>query len=307
MTLYAPPPPHRRANGFYRTPVNLTVGLPAGLRRVGLMLPAPIHEPCAGDGALLDGPAAEAGAFTQPFSSKARPRSALPGLNTPSGPRTPSGWRLDFTWIAEPKGNAAHWRTRAYVRHAEDNTRTWFGTRPKAEQETILHDASALLFEDFGGFAVVLANPNGRSDFTSSAGQNKESEISTCLNATAEPYPETLPDLSWRTVTEFTRPFELTPQERSSMADDGSLAAALRYAERGWKIFPVPWGTKKSHKSAEHSGGLKWGMTSDPAEIRRDFKRWPKAASVFQPEWKTGFSSSKPIRPKATRSTAWRG
>jgi hypothetical protein len=58
--------------------------------------------------------------------------------------------------------SAAHWRTRAYVRHAEDNTRTW--TRPKAEQEkAILHDASGLLFEDFGGFAVVLANPNWRA------------------------------------------------------------------------------------------------------------------------------------------------
>ena len=53
--------------------------------------------------------------------------------------------------------------------------------------------------------------------------------------------------------------------------------AALDYAARGWFVFPVPPGTKKSHKSAEHSGGRNWGATSDPEEIRRDWARWPDA------------------------------
>ena len=55
-------------------------------------------------------------------------------------------------------------------------------------------------------------------------------------------------------------------------------AAALQYAEEfGWHVFPAPRGEKKSHKSAEHSGGRKWGMTKDPAEIERDWARWPDA------------------------------
>jgi hypothetical protein len=55
------------------------------------------------------------------------------------------------------------------------------------------------------------------------------------------------------------------------------LAAALDYAERGWDVFPAPPGEKKSHKSAEYSGGAKWGKTRDPEQIRKDFKRWPMA------------------------------
>jgi hypothetical protein len=52
---------------------------------------------------------------------------------------------------------------------------------------------------------------------------------------------------------------------------------ALTYAGRGWHVFPAPRGEKKSHKSAEHSGGRKWGKTVDPDEIRSDFARWPNA------------------------------
>jgi Bifunctional DNA primase/polymerase, N-terminal len=55
------------------------------------------------------------------------------------------------------------------------------------------------------------------------------------------------------------------------------LPAALAYAASGWTVFPVPRGTKKSHKSAEHNNGRKWGATSDPDEIRRDYARWPDA------------------------------
>ena len=55
MTLYPPPQHARRENNFYKTQVDLAAGLLAGLRRAGLTLPAPLHDPCAGDAALLDG------------------------------------------------------------------------------------------------------------------------------------------------------------------------------------------------------------------------------------------------------------
>ena len=55
------------------------------------------------------------------------------------------------------------------------------------------------------------------------------------------------------------------------------LTAALDYAGRGWSVFPAPPGAKKSHKRAAHSGGRRWGATRDPAEIMRDFTRWPNA------------------------------
>lgn len=69
----------------------------------------------------------------------------------------------------------------------------------------------------------------------------------------------------------------LTEEERWFFTKD-CLLLALRYAtERGWHVFPVPPGSKKSHKSAEYSNGRNWGMTNDPAEIRRDFRHWPLA------------------------------
>jgi hypothetical protein len=53
---------------------------------------------------------------------------------------------------------------------------------------------------------------------------------------------------------------------------------AVHYASsHGWRVFPVPLGTKKSHKSAAQSGGRKWGQTIDADEIRNDFRRWPDA------------------------------
>jgi hypothetical protein len=55
------------------------------------------------------------------------------------------------------------------------------------------------------------------------------------------------------------------------------LAAALAYAARGWHVFPVPVGTKKSFKSAQYSNGRRWGATTDPAEIKRNWRRWPSA------------------------------
>jgi putative DNA primase/helicase len=53
--------------------------------------------------------------------------------------------------------------------------------------------------------------------------------------------------------------------------------AAQEYAARGWHVFPVPVGQKLSHKSAEYSGGRKWGATTDPAEIAQDWRHWPGA------------------------------
>jgi Bifunctional DNA primase/polymerase, N-terminal/Primase C terminal 2 (PriCT-2)/Family of unknown function (DUF5906) len=54
------------------------------------------------------------------------------------------------------------------------------------------------------------------------------------------------------------------------------LQAALKLTEN-YSVFPVPVGTKKSHKSAAHSGGRKWGATRDETEIRADWQRWPDA------------------------------
>jgi hypothetical protein len=52
---------------------------------------------------------------------------------------------------------------------------------------------------------------------------------------------------------------------------------ALTYVARGWQVFPVPIGTKKSHKAAKHSGGRQWGATTDVDEVRQDFNHWPEA------------------------------
>jgi hypothetical protein len=60
--------------------------------------------------------------------------------------------------------------------------------------------------------------------------------------------------------------------------DEPIVEHVVYYAtDNGWHGFPVPLGTKASHKSAKRSDGRKWGATLDPDEIRRDFKRWPDA------------------------------
>src|SRR5215470_16253752 len=61
------------------------------------------------------------------------------------------------------------------------------------------------------------------------------------------------------------------------MLNQKTLVAALAYAAHGWAVFPVPPGTKRSYKSAEHSDGRAWGMTREAAEIRADFTRWSNA------------------------------
>jgi hypothetical protein len=61
------------------------------------------------------------------------------------------------------------------------------------------------------------------------------------------------------------------------MHNQKTLEVAVAYATHGWAVFPVPPGTKRSYKSAEHSDGRAWGMTRNAAEIRADFTRWPDA------------------------------
>ena len=53
MTFYAPAAHKRRANDHYPTPPDLAQALPLGLALAGLDLPRPLHDPCAGEGALL--------------------------------------------------------------------------------------------------------------------------------------------------------------------------------------------------------------------------------------------------------------
>lgn len=55
------------------------------------------------------------------------------------------------------------------------------------------------------------------------------------------------------------------------------LPAALDAAGRGWHVFPVVIGQKKSHKRAEFSCGRRWGATKDQEEIAVDWARWPDA------------------------------
>ncbi|MFC0340770.1 phage/plasmid primase, P4 family [Paracoccus niistensis] len=52
--------------------------------------------------------------------------------------------------------------------------------------------------------------------------------------------------------------------------------ATLNLAHEGYYVFPVPVGSKKSHKSEKLSGS-KWGMTREEAQIRRDWEKWPEA------------------------------
>lgn len=54
---------------------------------------------------------------------------------------------------------------------------------------------------------------------------------------------------------------------------------ALAAAKAGWHVFPgcIVGKSKMSHKSAEHSDGRKWGATTDPEEIERDWQQWPDA------------------------------
>jgi hypothetical protein len=53
--------------------------------------------------------------------------------------------------------------------------------------------------------------------------------------------------------------------------------AAVAYAKRGWEVFPAPPGKKKSYLSEKYCNGRKWGKTTDPDEIRHNWRKWPSA------------------------------
>jgi len=67
------------------------------------------------------------------------------------------------------------------------------------------------------------------------------------------------------------------------------LAMALDLAtNNGWKIFPacLEDGAKKSYLSAKHApGGLNWGMSDDPKQLRRNFdnRKWRDKVGVGVP------------------------
>ena len=42
-----------------------------------------------------------------------------------------------------------------------------------------------------------------------------------------------------------------------------ALLQVLTYVAKGWHVFPVPTGEKKSHKSAKYSDGRPWGATTE--------------------------------------------
>jgi hypothetical protein len=74
------------------------------------------------------------------------------------------------------------------------------------------------------------------------------------------------------------------PATKTTTTSPVVAAALALVADRGWHIFPADLGRdkagkfkKKSHKSAEHSGGVPWGMTTDPEQVKRDFAKWPNA------------------------------
>ncbi len=65
--------------------------------------------------------------------------------------------------------------------------------------------------------------------------------------------------------------------------------SATEYAARGWHVFPVPPGEKKSYKSEKHCGGQKWGATTDQGVIARDWQKWPSANVGIVTGPKSGF------------------
>jgi Bifunctional DNA primase/polymerase, N-terminal len=127
-------------------------------------------------------------------------------------------------------------------------------------------------------------NPTGRE------GRDSNSEIYVEVASeeglTYVPQEQLVTFASWK--AEQSKAAQKTPA-----AANACLIAALRYAERGWRVFPVPFGTKRSHTSAKRSNGRAWGATRDPMEIEYGFKRWPDAGVGIPPG-------------KATASSSWR-
>lgn len=64
---------------------------------------------------------------------------------------------------------------------------------------------------------------------------------------------------------------------KANTYDTPMVEAVLAYAKRGWHVFPAPPGKKKSYKSADFSGGRRWGATTNAKEIKQGWTRWPNA------------------------------
>jgi predicted P-loop ATPase len=66
---------------------------------------------------------------------------------------------------------------------------------------------------------------------------------------------------------------------KATSHDNTLLNAALDYAtnpQRPLKVFPAPPGEKKSRVSGKRANdGAAWGMTSDPEQIKKYWRKWP--------------------------------
>jgi hypothetical protein len=102
--------------------------------------------------------------------------------------------------------------------------------------------------------------------------------------ANTESYPQSS---RWPRAIEVAAP----PLVPSHTAVNERLEAALAYARRGWFVFPVPPGKKKSYVAEKNKwgSGLKWGMTKDEALIRKYWARWPEANVGLPTGPKNGF------------------
>jgi hypothetical protein len=79
------------------------------------------------------------------------------------------------------------------------------------------------------------------------------------------------------------------PRPVAPVPSNPRLAAALRCAEYGWSVFPAPHGKKSSYKSAKNHGGIRWGATRDPEQLKRDWEQWPRANLGLPTDTDNGF------------------
>jgi hypothetical protein len=83
--------------------------------------------------------------------------------------------------------------------------------------------------------------------------------------------------------------YRISPVVEDTPSPVTCLDAALQWAGRGCSVFPAPPGAKKSYKAGKQNGGPRWGATSDPAEIERDWGCWPNANVGLPTDAANGF------------------